>query len=218
MTDRTMTNRTMTNLWTAIHRRRVLTIAIGVLLVAGVATSAVVFSLTPGEPAKAANTTNPPAHSTPADFTQYRSEQAGFELAYPKSWSKKPFRDPTALLVASPDAQDALLIRAFELPKPIEPQELSAAKQLTDQMVTSDKAIQMIGEPKQVELGGLPGFLYTYSRKDPHGQQEGVHSHFVLFNGKTAITLLFQALPADHFPSSAPTINKVISTFHVLKK
>ncbi|MGH3751356.1 MAG: hypothetical protein ACRDRP_01445 [Pseudonocardiaceae bacterium] len=206
----------MTNLWTAIRKRRVLAIAIGVL-VAGFATLAAVFGpglLTPGTPAKAANATN----STPADFTQFRSEQAGFELAYPTSWSKLNPPDPQILLLVAQGTQESFLVRFSELQQPIGPLELPAAKQVTDQIVTANKTVQMVAEPKQIELGGFPGFFYFYSFKDPTSGQEGVHSHYFLFNGKTMISLVFQALPKDHFVGSAPTFDKITSTFRALQK
>ena len=208
----------MTNLWTAIRKRRVLTIAIGVLLVAGGGTSAVVFGLTYGEPVKAANATNPSANVTPADFSQFRHEQAGFELAYPTSWSKLTSKDPQVLLLVAQGTQDSFLVRSSELQSPVGPEQLPAAKQVTDQIVTANKTVQMVTEPKQIELGGLPGFFYFYSFKDPTSGQEGVHSHYFLFNNKTMISLVFQALPKDRFTTSAQTFDKITTTFRAVKK
>ncbi len=210
----------MTSLWNAIRGRRRLAIAVGVL-VAGLATAAVVvfaLGILPYEgPTEAANKTSSSARPTPAGFTPFRSEQAGVELAYPASWTQRPSAEARALLVSAQDEQDVLQVRAFDLPQPVERQQLAAAKQLTDQMVTANKEIQMLAEPKQVELGGVPGFLYLYSYKDPSGQ-DGLHSHWVLFNGKTAITMVFQALPKERFANSAPIINQIAGTFQVLKK
>jgi hypothetical protein len=212
---------TMTKLWDVIRRRPVWAIVIGVLVVAGLA-SGVVFGqaiLTPEEPAKAANTSaNASASGIPADFTAFRSEQAGFELAYPASWSKLTTKDPQVLLLVSQGTEDSFLVRSLELQAPVGPPQLAAAKQLTDQIVMSNKTVQMITEPKQIELGGLPGFFYFYSFKDTATEQDGVHSHYFLFNGKTMLSLVFQALPKEHFSASAPTFDKITSTFRVLKK
>jgi hypothetical protein len=208
----------MTNLWTAIRKKRVLTIAIGVLLVAVVGTSAVFFGLTYGEPVKAANATNPSTNSVPADFAPFRSEQAGFELAYPTSWSKMNPPDPQILLLVAQGTQDSFLVRASELGAPVGPEQLPAAKRVTDQIVTANKTVQMIAEPKQITLGEFPGFVYFYSFKDPTSGQEGVHSHYFLFNGKTMISLVFQTLPKERFSASAPTFDKIISTFRAVKK
>ncbi|MGH3838563.1 MAG: hypothetical protein ACRDSF_23145 [Pseudonocardiaceae bacterium] len=211
----------MTKLWDAIRRRRALAIVIGVLLVAGLAFGVVVGRaiLTPEEPAKATNASaNSPTNAKPADFTAFRSEQAGFELAYPTSWSTLNTQDPQVLLLVSQGTQDSFLVRSLELQAPVGPQELPAAKQLTDQIVGSNKTVQMVTEPKQIELGGLPGFFYFYSFQDPPTGQEGVHSHYFLFNGKTMISLVFQTLPKEHFPTSAPTFDKITATFRTLQK
>src|SRR5918997_1334994 len=161
---------TMTKLWDVIRRRPVWALVIGVLVVAGLA-SGVVFGqaiLTPEEPAKAANTSaNASAGATPADFTAFRRDQAGFELAYPASWSTLTTKDPQVLLLVSQGTEDSFLVRSLELQAPVGPPQLAAAKQLTDQIVMSNKTVQMITEPKQIELGGLPGFFYFYSFKDP---------------------------------------------------
>ena len=212
---------TVTKLWDAMRRRRVLTIVIGVLLVTGLASGVIVGQgiLTPEEPATAANTSaESAANATPADFTAFRSEQAGFELAYPTSWSKLSVQDPQVLLLLSQGTQDSFLIRSLELQAPVGPQQLQAAKQVTDQIVNANKTVQMVTEPKQIELGGLPGFFYFYSFKDTATGQEGAHSHYFLFNGKTMISLVFQALPKEHFVASAPTFDKITATFRVLKK
>lgn len=211
----------MTKLWDAIRRRRVLAIIIGVLLVAGLASGVLVGRgiLTPEEPAKATNASaNSATDAKPADFTAFRSELAGFELAYPTSWSKLDTQDPQVLLLVSQGTQDSFLVRALELQAPVGPQELPAAKQLTDQIVTSNETVEMVAEPKQIELGGLPGFFYFYSFKDTASGQEGAHSHYFLFNGKTMISLVFQSLPKEHFPTSAPTFDKITSTFRALQK
>ncbi len=212
---------TMTNLWNTIRSRRVLTVIIGVLLVAGLALG-VVFGtgmLPPEQPAKATNASADPAtDAKPADFTAFRNDQAGFELAYPTSWSKLDSKDPQVLLLVAKGTQDSFLIRSLELAKAVGPSELPAAKQLTDQIVTSNTSAQMITEPKQIELGGLPGFFYFYSFKDAASGQEGVHSHYFLFNGNKMISLVFQVLPKDHFPASAPTFDKITATFRALKK
>lgn len=211
----------MTKLWDAIRRRRVLAIVIGVLVVAGLATG-VIFGrglLTSEEPAKAANaSTNASTNATPADFTAFRSEQAGFELAYPTSWSKLNTKDPQILLLVSQGTEDSFLVRSLQLQTPVGPPQLAAAKQLTDQIVNSNKTIQMVTEPKQIELGGLPGFFYFYSFKDAATGQDGAHSHYFLFNGKTMISLVFQALPKEHFAASAQTFDKITATFHAVKK
>jgi hypothetical protein len=219
---------TMTGLLAAMRKRRMLVIATGVVLAAGLGTSAAIWGpefFTAGQPAKAANaanatdkSSNTSAKALPAGFSQFRSDQAGFELAYPSSWTKLSPKDPQVLLLLSQGTQDSLLIRASELQEPVGPQQLPAARQVTDKLVTSNKTVQMITEPKQIELGGLPGFFYFYSFKDSTSGQEGAHSHFFLFNGKTMISMVFQTLPRERFASTAPTFDKIAASFHALKK
>jgi hypothetical protein len=229
----------MTTLWNAIRRRRVLALVIGGVLVAGLGTSAALvgreFS-TPDQPANAANAMNKAeadkteangagANKTgaspkfkPAGFTVFRSDQAGFQLAYPANWTKLSPKDPSVLLLLSQGTQDSLLVRANELQEAVGPQQLAAARQVTDKLVMSNKTISMVTDPKQIELGGLPGFFYFYNFKDAATGQEGAHSHFFLFNGKTMISIVFQALPKEHFPESAKTFDQIAASFLALKK
>ena len=218
---------TMANLLGALSKKRVLIIAAGVVLAAGIGTSAAVWApqlLASGQPAKSTNTASATdkadasAKSLPTGFSQFRSDQAGFELAYPSTWSKLSPKDPQILLLASQGTQDTLLVRVSELPEAVGPQQLPAARQVTDKLVTSNKSVQMITDPKQIELGGLPGFFYFYSFKDSASGQEGAHSHFFIFNGKTMISMVFQTLPRERFASVAPTFDKIAASFRAVKK
>jgi hypothetical protein len=213
----------MTNLWNAIRRRRVLAIVIGVVLALGLGTSAYLLGRqyythdSPPKATNAANTANK-TNSKPAGFTEFRSDQAAFELAYPSNWTKLSPKDPQVLLLLSQGTEDSLLVRASELPQPVGPQQLPAARQVTDKLVMSNKSVSMVTEPKQIDLGGLPGFFYFYNFKDPATGQEGAHSHFFLFNGKTMISMVFQTLPKERFADSAKTWDQIAASFHSLKK
>jgi hypothetical protein len=222
-----MANLAMANLWNALQRRRMLVIVIGALLAVGLGTSAAIWGpgffsrAQPAQAATTANTTNQADASTkarPAGFSEFRNEQAGFELAYPSAWTKLSPKDPQVLLLLSQGTQDSFLVRASELQEPVGPQQLPAARQMTDKIVTSNKSVQLVTDPKQIELGGFPGFFYFYSFKDPTTGQEGAHSHFFLFNGKTMISMVFQALPKEHFSESAKIFDQIAGSFHALKK
>jgi hypothetical protein len=217
----------MSNLLNAVRGKRGAVIALGVVLALGLGTSAAIWGpelFASGQPARAAKTANTTdkaddsGKSLPAGFSKFRSDQAGFELAYPSSWTKLSPKDPQVLLLLAQGTQDSVLVRASELQEPVGPQQLPAARQVTDKLVTSNKSVQMITEPRQVELGGLPGFFYYYSFKDAASGQEGAHSHFFLFNGKTMISMVFQTLPRDRFASTAPTFDKISASFHAIKK
>ena len=223
----------MTSLLDAMRKRRVAVIAVAAVLAVGLGTSAAIWgpelfaSSLPGKTTNTANSANTAdatdkadasAKALPVGFSQFRSDQAGFELAYPSSWTKLNPKDPQVLLLLAQGTQDSLLVRQSELPEPVGPQQLPAARQVTDKLVTSNKSVQMITDPKQIELGGLPGFFYFYSFKDATSGQEGAHSHYFLFNGKTMISMVFQTLPRERFASTAPTFTKVANSFHALKK
>lgn len=223
---------TMTSLLDAVRKKRVLVIAGAAVLAVGLGTSAAVWGpelFASSLPAKAANTSNAAnaasgpgkadtsTKALPVGFSQFRSDHAGFELAYPSSWTKLNPKDPQVLLLASQGTQDTVLVRESELPEPVGPQQLANARQVTDKLVTSNTSVQMITDPKQIELGGLPGFFYFYSFKDASGQ-EGAHSHFFLFNGKTMISMVFQTLPRERFAATAPTFDKIAASFRALKK
>jgi PsbP len=219
----------MNNLWDAIRRRRVLVI-IGLLLAVGLGTSAAVFGprlFTGNQPAQAANTastanatnkTDVSTASKPVGFSEFRSEQAGFELAYPSDWTKLSPKDPQVLLLLSQGPQDSMLVRVSELQEAVGPQQLPALKQVTDKLVTSNKTVQMVAGPNQIQLGGLPGYYYFYNFTDPATGQQGSHSHFFLFNGKTMISMVFQSLPKEHFTESAKTFDKIANSLHAIKK
>ena len=214
----------MANLGSALRGRRALLIIPGMLLALGLAMSAAVWGpswFAHDRPAQSAKTTTPADTSPkplPVGFAEFRSDQAGFELAYPAGWTKLSPKDPQILLLASQGTQDSFLVRASELQDPIGTPQLPAARKITDEIVTSNKSVQMLSDPKQVQLGGLPGFFYLYSFRDPSSQQEGVHSHFFLFNGKTMISMVFQSLPREHFAESAKTFDEIAASFHVVKK
>ncbi|MGH3830419.1 MAG: PsbP-related protein [Pseudonocardiaceae bacterium] len=213
--------------WNALRERRALVIVAGTVLAVGLGTSALIWGpglVTHDQAAQATKTTNSTnqadvsAKSRPAGFSEFRSDQGGFELAYPAGWTKLSPKDPQVLLLATQGTQDSFLVRASQLQDPIGVAQLPAAKQITDSIVTSNKTVHMLSDPKQVNLGGLPGYFYLYSFTDPSTQQEGVHSHFFLFNGKTMISMVFQSLPREHFSESAKTFDQIAASFHALNK
>ena len=214
----------MSSLLDSLRRRRVAAIAVGVVLAVGLGTSAAILGpqlFTSDQPAKTVKTANKEDSSDkslPVGFSKFRNDAAGIELAYPSAWTKLSPKDPQVLLLLAQGTQDSVLVRASELQEPVGPQQLPAARQVTDKLVTSNKSVQMITEPRQIELGGLPGFFYYYSFKDTASGQEGVHSHYFLFNGKTMISMVFQSLPRDRFASTAPIFDKISGSFRAVKK
>ncbi|MGH3866455.1 MAG: hypothetical protein ACRDQ4_10030 [Pseudonocardiaceae bacterium] len=204
-----------------------LVIVVGALLAVGLGTSAAMLApglFTRGQSAQATKTANATSQADaatrfhPAGFSEFRNEPVGFGLAYPSGWTKLSPKDPQVLLLLSQGSQDSFLVRASELQEPIGPPQMPAARQMTEKIVTSNKSVQLLTDPKQIELGGFPGFFYFYSFKDAATGQEGTHSHFFLFTGKTMISMVFQSLPREHFSESAKTFDQIAGSFHALKK
>ncbi|MGH3977494.1 MAG: PsbP-related protein [Pseudonocardiaceae bacterium] len=170
----------------------------------------------PPPPAAAAASSSP--DSPPRGFVEFRDEQAGFALAYPKDWARVQLDDPQVALLAVRSPQDYVQVRVLELDAPVGPQLLPDAKQLTGYIVQANQSVKLLAEPKRIELAGLPGYFYFYSFQDPASGQTGAHSHFFLFRGPTMISIVFQALPAERFPSLAPTFDQITGSFRLLPK
>jgi hypothetical protein len=208
---------------TGNKKKRVVFIVVGVVLVAALATGAALFSQSlfssapPPAPPKAPGNAAA-ANGVPKDFTEFKDDKLGISLSYPASWARLKTDDPQILLLTSNGPDESFLLRATELQKEVGPQNLKEAKQLTDQIIGSNKGIQQVTEPKQLTLGGLPGFFYFYSFKDQASGQTGAHSHFFLFKGKTMLTLVFQTVPSEQFPNSAKTYDQITSSFKSFKK
>ncbi len=205
------------NLFSSTKRRRVIAVVIVVPVAVGLAVLASVAGqrlLGPEEPP-------PPAVSgpgAPADFTEFRSPEGGFAISYPASWTRLQSEDPQVALIVARDTEVSLLVRAVELETPIGPQELPAARQLTDQIVMANESVELLAEPQPIELAGLPGYFYFYSFQDDGTGQRGAHSHFFVFDGTTLVTLVFQALPAEQFQPAAPTFDEITASFRLLEQ
>lgn len=207
-----------------MNRKRLLAIVAGVLVL-GAGLGALGFGVSqrllgPEEPPPPPPTAAGPSSAPrlPPGFTEFRYPQAGFALAYPADWRRLPSSDPQVVLVAARNAQESFLVRVVELESPVGPRELPAVKPVTDQIVKSNQSVQLLAEPAQIELAGLPGYFYFYSFADPGSGQRGAHSHFFVFKERKMITLVFQALPVEQFPQVAPTFDQIVSSFRVLEK
>ncbi|MGH9198826.1 MAG: hypothetical protein ACRD1T_24250 [Acidimicrobiia bacterium] len=207
----------------ATSKKKLIAIVAAVLVAGGLAVPAAIFGpqlLGIGETSQDAGANapaGPAAGAQPGQFTEWRNDQVGIAMSYPANWVQLKADNPGVLLLASDGPENSFVVRSVELVKPIGQPELAAAKQETDQVIASNKTAKMIAEPKQIEMGGLPGFWYLYSFKDETSGQIGAHSHFFLFKGRTMITLVFQALPVEKFQQSAPVFDQITSSFRVLK-
>jgi hypothetical protein len=153
--------------------------------------------------------------AVPAGFVEFRDEKTGFVVSYPKDWKvlKVP-NDPQVSLLATLNQRDSFLVRVVPLGFQVGPNELPGMMSVTNQIVTSGKSTNVIAGPKQVQVGGLPGYFYLYTFMD--GGQKGAHSHYFLFKGDKMITMVFQAIPEDQFQKQAPVFDQIANSFRVL--
>jgi hypothetical protein len=151
---------------------------------------------------------------------EFRDEKAGWAISYPQKWHRLQSQDANVALVVSEKPPElntggSLLARDLVLGAPVDEATLPAAKEVTDKIVLGGEGVKQLTEPKAVNQGGLPGYFYFYTFKDPTGR-EGVHTHYFLFKGATMISFVFQALPKDDFPALAPLFDEVIGSFRVI--
>jgi hypothetical protein len=160
------------------------------------------------------------AQAVPKDFVEFRDDKAGWAISYPKEWNRLSPKAADIVLVVSEKPPEAntggsILVHDLAFPTAVADANLPAARTVTDKIVQEGGGAPLTA-PTVVHQGGLPGYVYFYSFKDPGTGQEGVHSHYFLFKGSTLISVVFQALPTDTFRSLAPTFDEVIGSFRVL--
>ena len=201
----------------ALTGKRAVAIGIGVAAIATVGAVAVgvaTMGTGTGNPATGSSAGAPASTVLPPSLVEFRSPPAGFSLAYPTDWTHLQSTDPQVPLIAT-RGPHSFLVRVLDLPNQIGPQELAAARALTDGIVLSDKSVKLLAQPQQMSLAGLPGYFYFYTFTDPATGLTGVHSHFFLFKGKTMIALVFQAIPAEQFKDGATTFDQITGSFRV---
>jgi hypothetical protein len=189
---------------------------LGGALVVGLAVAAGRNSV--DSPKKVTTTT---ASTVPGGLVEFRDAKAGWAISYPKNWNLLQSNNADVVLVVSekpPELNNggSILARDLTLGAPVDDAKLPAAKEVTDKIVTGGEGIQMLAQPTIIHQGGLPGYFYFYSFKDPATGQEGVHTHYFLFKGSTMISFVFQALPKDNFQPLAHLFDEVIGSFRVL--
>ena len=153
-----------------------------------------------------------PADDPPPGFVRFRDDQGRFSIAYPADWTSLGAPGGDVELLVTRRRAASLLARTIPLGLEVESRELPAVKRLTDRIVASGRQVRLLAESRRIELDGLPGWFYYYSFRDASGRR-GTHSHYFLFQGRTLITLVFQALPADDFRRYATTFDRIAGTF-----
>jgi len=186
-------------------------------LVVGIAVAAGRSSVDSPKKSAAQSTTT----TVPGGLVEYRDDKAGWAISYPKNWNRLQSQDTDVVLVLSekpPELNNggSILARNLTLATPVDEAKLQAAKEVTDKIVLSAEGVKLITDTTVVHQGGLPGFFYFYSFKDPATGQEGVHTHYFLFKGSTMISFVFQALPKENFEGLAHLFDEVIGSFRLI--
>jgi len=155
------------------------------------------------------------------DVVEFRDDQAGFALSYPKAWVRATAPNPQIVLVAAEQAPaknqgGSILARVTPLDAPVTKAQLGEARKATDAIVSSSEGVALKAEPAETEQGGLPGLYYLYTFRDPVSGATGVHSHYFLFKDKAMISLVFQALPEGDFGRLAPMFDRVANSLRTL--
>lgn len=209
-------------------RRKTIFILVGAAL--AVAVLAVILGQTFGEQVlpspdvTESPTTEPsPESDIPEGFTRFEDADAGFAMAYPEDWERVSASDETIRLVVTPNDRDSILVRALTLDVEVGAEDLASVRSFTDDIVgvsedgedgeEGEEGVELLAEPAQVEVGGLPGIYYLYNFDDADTGEEGVHSHYFLFDGDTMFAVVLQALPTERFVPLAPTFDSVMNTF-----
>jgi hypothetical protein len=158
--------------------------------------------------------------TVPGGLVEFRDEKAGWAISYPQTWNRLQSSSADVVLVVSEKPPElntggSILARDLTLGAAVDEAKLPAAKEVTDGIVNGE-GIQQLAQPTTVHQGGLPGYFYFYSFKDPTTGQEGVHTHYFLFKGSTMISFVFQALPKDSFQGLAHLYDQVVGSFRVI--
>lgn len=191
-------------------RRRWIAAGAAVVILVGVAAMMIGRELITPDPVPS----DPPARAAdePAraadDLVAFDDPARGISISYPPGWRRVASDDPAVVLLAEGDGA-SMLVRTADLG--VEIGDLDTAKEISDDLVRAGQP-KLLRPPKQVTLGGLPGYLYLYTFPDASTGQRGAHAHYFLFRGHTLITIVFQTVPAEGFAELAPLFDRIGET------
>jgi len=157
---------------------------------------------------------DPPAPAAAEDSVRFRDAAGGLSISYPTGWERVTSPDPEVRLIAQGEGS-SMLVRMTDLGFEVGAEDLGAAKRLTDKLVRAAGQAKLVRPPRQVALGGLPGYLYLYTFADPTTGARGAHAHYFLFRGRTLITIVFQTAPPERLTQLAPLFDRIGESLEV---
>jgi hypothetical protein len=189
-------------------RRRWIAAAVAAIILVGAASMMIgrelISPAVPDPPARAAD------DPVGGDLVAFDDPARAISISHPPGWRRVASGDPAVVFLAEGD-NASMLVRTADLGVEIRPEDLDTAKDVSDDLVRAGQH-KLLRPPKQVTLGGLPGYLYLYTFPDPVTGQRGAHAHYFLFRDQTLITLVFQTVPAERFAASAPLFDRIGET------
>lgn len=144
---------------------------------------------------------------------RFRERRGTFSIAYPPSWARRRLADPQVALLVTHGSSASLLVRVTRVGLKVTAGTLPIVRGLTDKLVRADRHVRLLGPPRPIVLGGLPGYRYIYTFKASGMRQRGAHAHYFLFKGGKMIALVFQVVPARRLSELAPSLDQVLHTF-----
>ena len=160
---------------------------------------------------------------TPAAFVTFRDDKMGFSVKYPGSWKRVTRADPEVRLLARDAALDSLLVRVARTPAPFPPNLTGEeAKAVADVVLKRDTfAPAQILKEQPLNVNGSPGYYYLYTFEEEvktstgTKKVQGVHAHYLIFQGRRVFVLVFQALPTANFDHLAKTFDAMAESFRI---
>lgn len=156
--------------------------------------------------------------TVPADFVTYTDSEAGFTLKHPRTWRvvaaeelNLPEGTTPPNLVVTPGGLDYVSVRVSELEGTVGPDNIGDLQAVTDAII-SDADVRVL-ERRSVTVNGMAGYYYLYTFTDAATKQEGLHSHYFLFQGNRMNAVVFQAVPAEAIRRLEPTFDAIRDSF-----
>ncbi len=187
-----------------------LTAAVGAALIGG-KIIADVADVPPPAPAKQAAAAQQPAVPR-VDLRRAPIGEAQISIGYPRTWKRLRSTDPGVPLIVADGSEASLLVRVAPVGLTVTPETLSVARNLTDSLVQADGRVDLLEEPGEVVLAGLPGYRYRYRFRTSDGKP-GIHVHYFLFKRGQLISLVFQVLPASRLDALSGLIDQMALSF-----